>query len=192
MPFLQKKTLPAKTSILGSQSPELWENIFLLFEAPQFWGLCDDTLGKLINSISQDTTTSFSHFTEWMCFGKGGWIHIQQWSEEDLHTGDVFQRTILITGCYLARILVIIKLTGISKPGFRKKFYNSFVEPGPRKQLSSWVSLYVEHVLFEKHCAGWCPDIFLRTSIPSFCKMKTKNAFLWVVTSCRAEEERND
>lgn len=37
----------------------------------------------------------------------------------------------------LARILVIIKLTGISKPGVRKKFYNSFVEPGPRRQLSS-------------------------------------------------------
>lgn len=43
---------------------------------------------------------SFS-FYRMMCFGKGGWIHIQQWSEEDLNTGDVFQRMILITGCYL-------------------------------------------------------------------------------------------
>lgn len=70
------------------------------------------------------------------------------------------------------------------------------MEPGPRRQLSSGsghqlrTRLRVEHLLCDKHRAGCRMGIFFQTITPPFCKMKTKtkNIFLWVVTSCRGGE----
>lgn len=96
------------------------------------------------------------------------------------------QRMILILGCYLNHTIetlpghFIIKLTGISKPGFGKKFYSNFIEPGPRRQLSSGsghqlrTRLREEHLLCDKHRAGCRTGIFFQTITPPFCKMKTK------------------